>query len=105
MELDQIILAARAALHFATFCILFSYNDPDAERRPFVSLLAVMLAAPSIGMSLYIVGNWGARSLTASQMIESVLMTVFAAALLIAVALCRGNVARLLPRRAWSHHP
>lgn len=105
MDYDQFILAARAALHFATFCLLFSYRDPDAQRRPMVSLLAISLAAPSIAMCLHILGNWGGRALTPAQLVEHTLIAILSAAVFVAVALSRGNVAKLLPRRIWSHLP
>ena len=105
MDYESVLMLIRATLHLCTFLLIASYKDDGAKYRLGVSVLALGIAAPSLAMAFRIAVNWDHRVLSPPQVIEQTLMTIFVAAIFSAVAVSRGNVATLLPRRVWSHRP
>lgn len=104
MELETAIAGLRCAVHLATFGILASFYDPTARHRPWVSLLAVALAAPSIGYGVWLLFGLIGREPIEALSLPNLLQTFLAASLFIIVAACRGNVARLLPPKNPETH-
>ena len=95
--MDDVLLWLRVAAHLVTFAaVTFWYRDPLASFRPCVSMLATVIAGSSLAAAITI-----ALSNTPPGIFDTLLFVAFCALVLRA----GGNVARLLPRRVWSHRP
>ena len=95
--MDDLLLWARVAAHLITFAaIAIWYRDPCARFRPFVSMLATAIAGSSLAAAVTI-----SLSRAPAGLFGTLLFVAFCALVLRA----GGNVARLLPRRVWSHRP
>lgn len=96
MELDSFLTCLRIFFHLGIAALLLSYHPRGARYRFFVSALAAVLAMSNAGLGVALwsgaiepktlggqwlnVGGWGA---------------VFGI-----VAMCRGNMAKIVPKRA-----
>lgn len=104
MELNDFLQGGRIAAHLVTVFIVAAYcPDPVSAKRLGISLFAAMVAGVSACLAVSTALNW-------AQWLELPLAghicLAFTSWLLLApVVAGRGNVARLFPRRAWSHRP
>lgn len=54
MELNVILLWVECVIHFATFLIVFMYNEHHSRQRWGVSMFAIGIAASNIGLAVLI---------------------------------------------------
>ena len=95
--MDDVLLWLRVAAHLITFfAIAIWYRDPDAAFRPGVSILATAIAASSLAAAV---------TLSVYKYPVGIFDTLLFVAFCALVLRAGGNVARLLPRRVWSHRP
>jgi hypothetical protein len=95
--MDDLLLWLRVAVHLITFAaVAIWYRDPLAKFRPGASLLATVIAGASLAAAVTL-----SLSKTPVGIFDTLLFVAFCALVLRA----GGNVARLLPRRVWSHRP
>lgn len=95
--MDDLLLWLRVAAHVLTFvAVALWYRDPCARFRPGVSLLATVIAGSSLAAAVTL-----SLSKTPAGLFDTLLFVAFCALVLRA----GGNVARLLPRKIWSHRP
>lgn len=96
---EQSILVLRCLFHMGTFLILMCYSDPGAKSKPRVSVLAIGLAfvSGSLGMrALFTLSH--SSYMTGNQLVDNLLLLIFAIILFAFAVASRGNVARMLPR-------
>lgn len=95
----ELVVIIRVIAHLVTFVALaFWYKDPDAQWRPGVSITATVVAGSSFA-SAFLLWYSSPPILTASMLFETVLVVAFT----VLIVMARGNMARLFPRRVWSH--
>jgi hypothetical protein len=95
--MDDLLLWLRVAAHLITFAaVAFWYRDPLASFRPCVSMLATVIAGASLAAAVTL-----SLSITPAGIFDTLLFVAFC----VLVLRAGGNVARLLPRRVWSHRP
>lgn len=104
MELENLLQGTRLLVHIATLLIVAGYvPEPDSAKRPAVSWLAVVLAGGSAYLAISTGLNWSQWQCLPIG--AQFFLTIIFAAMLGSLIAGRGNVATLLPRKAWSHRP
>lgn len=95
MELDSVLLILREIFHLGIAVAIGSYQPHGARQRWGVSILATALATSNAGLFMALLTGAIAPTLTGPQWLY-----VIAFGSLFALVLhCRGNVAKLIPRR------
>lgn len=98
VEIGMGFLAVRVIAHLITFLYIAKWYDGEAEHRTGVSWFAIALAGGSFSAA------W-LGLLVEQPLLPQFPLMLLAVALAIAVVRAEGNVAKLLPRRRWSHRP
>lgn len=93
MELNVILLWVECVIHFATFLIIFLYNESHSRQRWGVSMLAIGLAAANVGLFALIF--FGIVK-PGPAMVHALLILAFGCVLGLLVR-ARGNVAKMIP--------
>ena len=93
MALNVILLWVECVIHFATFLIIFMYNDSHSRQRWGVSMLAIGLAASNVGLFVLITFNIVKPG---PAMVHALLILAFGCVLGLLIK-ARGNVAKILP--------
>lgn len=102
MELETVLIGVRGVMNLATFLIIARYYDPAARYRPWVSIVATLIAAFSFSLavwSVYAVVMPSCQCASTSGRVHEMLLFGMFAILLGLVVRCKGNVAKMLPMR------
>lgn len=97
-EIGLGMLAVRIVAHLVTMVYVVKWYDPEATHRPGVSWLAVAIAGGSFSAATLAL-------LTEQAALPQFPLCVLAVSLSVLVVRAGGNVAKLLPRRTWTHRP
>lgn len=92
MELNVILLWVECVIHFATFLIVFLYNEHHTRQRWGVSAFAIGIASSNIGLTVLIA--LGAVK-PGPAMVHMLLIIAFGCVLGLLVR-ARGNVAKMI---------
>lgn len=93
MELNVILLWVECVIHFATFLIIFLYNEHHSRQRWGVSALAIGLAASNIGLAVLILLG----SIKAGPAMAHALLIVAFGCMFGLLVRAGGNVAKMIP--------
>lgn len=103
MELETVLIGVRGVMNLCTFLIIAKYYDPSARYRPWVSIVATLIAAFSFSLAIWSLYALALPSCmcvtTTSSRVQEMLLLGMFAILLGLVARCKGNVAKMLPLR------
>lgn len=92
MELNVILLWVECVIHFATFLIVFLYNEHHSRQRWGVSMFAIGIAASNIGLAVLLsLGVFKAGP----AMVHMLLIIAFGSMLGLLIR-ARGNVAKIV---------
>lgn len=97
MELNVILLWVECVIHFATFLIVFLYNEHHSRQRWGVSMFAIGIAASNIGLAVLITLG----SIKAGPAMAHMLLIIAFGSMFGLLVRARGNVAKIvkLPTR------
>lgn len=95
MELDNVLLVLRVIFHFGITVGIGCYQPHGARQRWGVSILATALATSNAGLGVALLTGAIDPNLMGSQW----LYVISFGALFALILNCRGNLARLIPRR------
>lgn len=93
MALNVLLLWVECVIHFATFLIIFLYNDSHSRQRWGVSMLAIGIAAANVGLFTLILFNIVKPG---PAMVHALLILAFGCVFGLLVR-ARGNVAKMMP--------
>jgi uncharacterized membrane protein len=95
MELNVILLWVECVIHFATFLIVFLYNENQSRQRWGVSACAIGIAAANVGLTVLILFG----VIQAGPTIAHVLLIAVFGWMLARLLRYRGNVAKFIVLR------
>lgn len=104
MELSEFFQGVRLVVHAITFLVVAGYcPDADSSKRLGVSTFAIAIAGGSACLAVSTLLSW--YEWLTLPLAGHVFLSLIFAALLAPIAVGRGNVATLFPRKPWSHRP
>lgn len=99
MDFDHFLMGLRIVLHFGTFLLIASYRPPtDAKYKPWVSLLAACIAGASFSLVVINVLQWHPPTIAT---VKEMVLTTLVGCFFVLTYISKGDVANMLPRRAW----
>lgn len=100
MEFDTVLLLVRVAFHLGIAFLLLSYQPKGARHRICVSLLASVMAASNLGLAVALItGGVEPRAMGGQWLHLAAFGSLFWL-----IFLCRGNVAKMIPKRHQGAH-
>lgn len=96
MEFDTLLLVLRLIFHYGIFLAIASYHPHGSRQKWGVSSLAVAMASSNLGLGVAL----STGAIEPKTLGPQWLYAVAFGSLFWLVLLCRGNMARLIPRRA-----
>jgi len=104
MDLNEFFQGVRLLAHLLTMLIVAGYcPDSNTNKRPGVSLFAIVIAGGSAGLAMSTALSWCAWLVMPTA--GHVFLALIFVALLVPIIAGRGNVASLFPRKVWSDRP
>lgn len=100
MEFDSLLTTVRVAIHLGSAIVLLSYHPRGARHRYGVSILASLLAASSLSQGVGLMIGTIRPDAMGGQWLNLGLFGV----LFYLLILCRGNLAKIIPRCSHGAH-